>query len=111
MRLSETIHCPLRPGQRLRLDRTWIAAATRAGMSSLSLPLFSRFRYDDERLSRPHDDRLHEVHPAAFANGRIRQQVQPLATVRVDLVHHHSPSGLDALQVATWNDPVVGEAE
>ena len=68
-------------------------------------------RHRNERLAGPHDDRLREVHPAAFANGRRRQQAQPLAGAGVDLEDRHPPPGLDALQVEPGDDPVVGEAE
>ena len=52
-----------------------------------------------------------QVHPAALAHGRRRQQAQPLAGAGVDLEDRHPPPGLDAFQVEAGDDPVVGEAE
>ena len=67
--------------------------------SRLPLPILSRFRHGDERLAGPHDERLREVHPAALAHGRRRQQTQALAGSGFDLEDFHPPPRLDALQV------------
>src|SRR5205085_1944733 len=65
----------------------------------------------DERLAGPHEDRPWEVHPAALARGRRRQQDQPFARPWVDPENFDLPPGLHAVQVEAGNEPVVGEAE
>src|SRR5947209_4477040 len=69
------------------------------------------FRHRNEGIAGPYDDRLREVHPAAFANGGGRQEAQALATVGVDLEDLHPPPGPDALQVEAGDSAVVGKAE
>ncbi len=56
-------------------------------------------RHGDRPLAGPHDDRLREVHPAAFVHGGRRQQTQALASARVDLEDRATPPGLDSFQV------------
>ncbi len=68
-------------------------------------------RHGDERSPCPNDDWLGKVHSAAFTRSGRGQQAQPLAGAGVDAKHRHLLPGLDALQVATGDEPVIGKAE
>jgi hypothetical protein len=73
--------------------------------------LIVRIWHDDEGFAGPHDNRLGQVHPTAFANGRRHQQPEALAGAGVDLEYRDTPHGLNAFEVKARNDPVIGETE
>src|ERR1700733_9330639 len=82
---------------------------SRSGRSSETNP--RQVRHGDESIPGPYDNRLAQVHPAAFTHGRRRQQAQALAGARIDIEDRNAPTGLDAIKMETRNDPVIGEAE
>ena len=75
------------------------------------LVLMKCFPDGNKRFTGLHDDRLIQVHPAAFAHDCRRQQTQALTRHGVDPEYGHPPSGLNAFKVEPGNDSVVGESK
>jgi len=65
----------------------------------------------NEGLSRPHNDRLGQVHPSALAHYGSCDESQAFAGVGVDFENGNRLAGYWAFEVESWNDPVVAEAE
>jgi hypothetical protein len=69
------------------------------------------FANSDKPIPGSHDDRLFQVHPPAFADGRRRQSVQPFAGAGLDPEYGDPPSGLNSRNLKSGDDPVFGESE
>ena len=65
------------------------------------------FRHGDKRLTCPHDNRLREINPTAFAHGRRRQQAKALAGAGVDLEDGYLATGRNTFEMNSWNESVV----
>ena len=69
------------------------------------------FQHCHKRSPSPHDDRLIQVYPAAVGHDCRCQRTQALARHSVDPEYGYTPSGFDAFEMETGNDPVIGEPE
>src|SRR4051812_46215837 len=66
-------------------------------------------RHSDKPAAGPHDEWFRKPPPPAVADGRREEQVRRPPAGGIEREHRNPPSRLDAVQMKTGNDPVVGE--